>query len=252
LFCRIPSGFRNLPCCKAFHWTQEGRLMNTRPDNPESREPKAGELPADVARLGAMLDARGRRQREALSSEALERIAAMSDLQLPIVGADEPVVIARIETSSPSWWATPRVWRVAAAVAVLAGVGAATFLAVRAFRSDAPAEGTLVDGSRAVAPIAPAPQSPIDPTLLNPARAGLAPAHLESALASSATSATAVVVALSGSVNEPAMHYHDLDESLAADIAPLFQSGSLLDGGGLTYDDLSSEFAAIVAPKSFR
>jgi len=226
--------------------------MNTRPDNPESREPKAGELPADVARLGAMLDARGRRQREALSSEALERIAAMSDLQLPIVGADEPVVIARIETTRPSWWATPRVWRVAAAVAVLAGVGAATFFAVRAFRSDAPAEGTLVDGSRAVAPIAPAPQSPIDPTLLNPARAGLAPAHLESALASSATSATAVVVALSGSFNEPAMHYHDLDESLAADIAPLFQSSSLLDGGGLTYDDLSSEFAAIVAPKSFR
>ena len=112
--------------------------MNTRPDNPESREPKAGELPADVARLGAMLNARGRRQREALSSEALERIAAMSDLQLPIVGADEPVVIARIETTRPSWWATPRVWRVAAAVAVLAGVGAATFFAVRAFRSDAP------------------------------------------------------------------------------------------------------------------
>ena len=221
--------------------------MNTRPDNPESRDPKAGELPADVVRLGAMLDARGRKQREALSDEALERIASMSDLQLPIAGSDEPVVIARIETVRSAHWAASRVWRVAAAVAVLAGVGAATFFAVRAFRSDAPAEGTLVDGSGTDAPIAPAPSTPRNQPLPS-----LAPANLESALATSATSATAVVVALSGSVNEPAMHYHDLDESLAADIAPLFQSSSLLDGGGLTYDDLSSEFAAIVAPKSFR
>lgn len=215
--------------------------MNSRPDDSDDLDPKAAMLPADVARLGAMLDARGRRQREALSDEALERIASMSDLQLPIAGSDEPVVIARIETVRASWWASPRVWRVAAAVAVLAGIGAASFFAVRAFRSDAPAEGTLVDGSSApaLAPVAPAPVVP-------------APANLESALASGAKSATAVVVALSGSVNEPAMHYHDLDESLAADIAPLFQSGSLLDGGGLTYDDLSSEFAAIVAPKSFR
>lgn len=215
--------------------------MNSRPDDSDHLDPKAAMLPADVARLGAMLDARGRRQREALSDEALERIASMSDLQLPIAGSDEPVVIARIETVRASWWASPRVWRVAAAVAVLAGIGAASFFAVRAFRSDAPAEGTLVDGSSApaLAPVAPAPVVP-------------APANLESALASGAKSATAVVVALSGSVNEPAMHYHDLDESLAADIAPLFQSGSLLDGGGLTYDDLSSEFAAIVAPKSFR
>lgn len=215
--------------------------MNSRPDDSDDLDPKAAMLPADVAWLGAMLDARGRRQREALSDEALERIASMSDLQLPIAGSDEPVVIARIETVRASWWASPRVWRVAAAVAVLAGIGAASFFAVRAFRSDAPAEGTLVDGSSApaLAPVAPAPVVP-------------APANLESALASGAKSATAVVVALSGSVNEPAMHYHDLDESLAADIAPLFQSGSLLDGGGLTYDDLSSEFAAIVAPKSFR
>ena len=215
--------------------------MNSRPDDSDDLDPKAAMLPADVARLGAMLDARGRRQREALSDEALERIASMSDLQLPIAGSDEPVVIARIETVRASWWASPRVWRVAAAVAVLAGIGAASFFAVRAFRSDAPAEGTLVDGSSAPAPVPVAP-APVVP----------APANLESALASGAKSATAVVVALSGSVNEPAMHYHDLDESLAADIAPLFQSGSLLDGGGLTYDDLSSEFAAIVAPKSFR
>ena len=219
--------------------------MNSRPDDSDHLDPKAGQLPSDVPSdmvwLGAMLDARGRRQRDALSDEALERIASMSDLQLPIAGSDEPVVIARIETVRASWWASPRVWRVAAAVAVLAGIGAASFFAVRAFRSDAPAEGTLVDGSSAPAPapVAPAPVVP-------------APANLESALASGAKSATAVVVALSGSVNEPAMHYHDLDESLAADIAPLFQSGSLLDGGGLTYDDLSSEFAAIVAPKSFR
>lgn len=225
--------------------------MNPRPDDSDHLDPKAGQLPADVARLGAMLDARGRRQREALSQEALERIASMSDLQLPIAGSDEPVVIARIETVRASWWASPRVWRVAAVVAVLAGVGAASFFALRAFRSDAPAEGTLVDGSASPAPV-PVVPSPVAPVPASLAPANLAPANLESALAGRAKSATAVVVALSGSVNEPAMHYHDLDESLAADIAPLFQSGSLLDGGGLTYDDLSSEFAAIVAPKPFR
>ena len=229
--------------------------MTARPDDSDHLDPKAAKLPADVASdmvwLGAMLDVRGRRQREALSDEALERIASMSDLQLPIAGSDEPVVIARIETARPDWWSSSRVWRVAAAVAVLAGLGVASFFAVRAFRSDAPAEGTLVEGSSApaAAPVAPAP---VVPAPVVPALAKLAPANLESALASGAKSATAVVVALSGSVNEPAMHYHDLDESLAADIAPLFQSGSLLDGGGFTYDDLSSEFAAIVAPKSFR
>jgi len=229
--------------------------MNSRPDDSDHLDPKAGQLPSDVPSdmvwLGAMLDARGRRQREALSDEGLERIASMSDLQLPIAGSDEPVVIARIETVRANWWASSRVWRVAAAVAVLAGIGAASFFAVRAFRSDAPAEGTLVDGSSIPAP-APVVPAPAVPAPVVPALAKLAPANLESALASGAKSATAVVVALSGSVNEPAMHYHDLDESLAADIAPLFQSGSLLDGGGLTYDDLSSEFAAIVAPKSFR
>ena len=140
-------------------------------------------------------------------------------------------------------------WRIAAAVAVVAGLGAAAVFLSRGFggysdSSNAPSEGTLVDGSKVPAPVPAVPSAVPAPKL--------APEHLEHALASGAHSASTVVVALSAPVNEPAVHYHDLDDALAADIAPLFHAGSLLDGSGITYDDLSSEFAAIVAPKPFR
>lgn len=238
--------------------------MNEHPDNLPSRDEQA--LPVDVAGLGRLLDARGSAQRDALSAEALERITAISDLQLPIQGADSPVVIARIGPSEASRReAVRRFWRIAAAVAVIVGIGGAAVLAVRGFNGSEPAPGTLVDGSR---PGLPAPSSApgAAPGSGSGAASGaasnsgsksalavrpLAAEHLEHALASQSRSAAAVVVALSNPSNEPSIHYPDMDDALAADIAPLFQAGSLLDGGGMTYEDLSGEFAALVAPGSF-
>lgn len=226
--------------------------MNEHPDNLPSRDEQA--LPVDVAGLGRLLDARGSAQRDALSAEALERITAISDLQLPIQGADAPVVIARIGPSEASRReAVRRFWRIAAAVAVIVGIGGAAVLAVRGFNGSEPAPGTLVDGSR---PGLPAPSSAPGAASNSGSKSALAvrplaAEHLEHALASQSRSAAAVVVALSNPSNEPSIHYPDMDDALAADIAPLFQAGSLLDGGGMTYEDLSGEFAALVAPGSF-
>ena len=240
--------------------------MNTGSHMPDRDDPRRGEpgrsvdglLPADIAGLGRALDARGRSQREALSAEALERIAAMSDLQLPIAQPDATVVVARI---GPGRSRSAALWRIAAAIAIVAGLGAAAVLLSRGSGGDEPLPGTLVDGGgpgretgteKRTAP-APTPAGAPSAAVAGASPAALAPEHLEHALASSTLrSASTVVVALSGSLNEPAIHYHDLDDAVAADIAPLFHAGSLLDGGGVTYEDLSGELAAIVSPGSFR
>lgn len=218
--------------------------MNTGPHNPGRDGPDPhhdGALPADIAGLGRALDARGRIQREALSSEALERIASMSDLQLPFAQPAALVVVARI---GPARARGAMLWRIAAAAVLVAGIGAAAVLLSRVSVDGHAAPGPLVNGGSEVAPKS-AGHAPASPAL--------DPEHLEHALASSGLrSASSMVVALSGPINEPAIHYHDLDDAVAADMAPLFHAGSLLDGGGVTYEDLSGELAALVSPGSFR
>ena len=236
--------------------------MNGPHDNPSSsdRARRGGDphgLPRDLMDLGDMLDARGEAQRGGLPSDALERIVAMSDLQLPLTGQEQgtghPAVIARI---GPSRLGMARVWRIAAGIAVVAGLGAAVVLLARGFGSEAPAPGTLVDGSDAVNTSGESVRSGSRSESTSDSARPLASQHLERALATAkSASASAVVVALSGTstmAHDASLHFPDLDESLAADIAPLFQAGSLLDGGGMTYEDLSSEVAAIVAPGAFR
>jgi hypothetical protein len=254
--------------------------MNDQPDNfssrGEGREGSRGEgrdgsrgagrardahaLPEDLGDLGRLLDARGETQRGGLSTDALERIASMSDLQLPMSGQEGPMVIARI---GPARAGATRFWRIAAGIAVVAGLGVAAVLISRGFGGGAPAPGTLVDGgSSGGAPVVESPQSPERGVVAPKSTRTIAAEHLERALAATAAvpakaaSASAVVVALSGASSaaghDASLHFPDLDEALAADIAPLFQAGSLLDGSGMTYEDLSSEVAAIVGPGSFR
>lgn len=236
-------------------------MNNDAPNFDRGSDPLGGErLPADLAGLGRALDGRGRTGREALSAEALERIVAMSDLQLPIAGpntGDAPVVIARI---GPDRSGSARFWRIAAAVAVVAGLGAAALLLSRGSGDSEPAPGTLVEGTRGGSPSGGDAGShrvnPLVPPTVAPGvkrDTALTPEHLERALAvGNLHSASSMVVALSGPINEPAVHYHDLDDAVVADIAPLFHAGALLDGGGTTYEDLTGELAAIVAPASFR
>lgn len=224
-------------------------------DSGHSQDAGGGSDRFDRA-LGRSLDRRGASHRDALSAEALARISAMSDLQLPLAGSAEPPVLARIEVETSrrySSWA----WRVAAAVAVVAGIGTAAVLIARGLGGDAPKSGSLADGasdrSADRSPGWPSAEAvtPPESAVVQAARSRLRPEHIESALSGVTGSASAVVVALSGAADEPSVHYPDLDESLAADIAPFFHSGSLLDGGGTTYQDLSGEFAAIVAKGSF-
>lgn len=211
------------------------------------------EVPGELKPVARALDRRGASQRGALSPEALERIASMSEMQLPMALPESPVVIARIGPSGAMGRSSararvgPRAWlRIAAAVAVAAVVGGAAWVLSRG-SSDEPAPGTLVQD----APADPAPDAAV---AVRPLPEFLLPEFFELVIAraASARSASAVVVALSGAAEDPALHYHDVDDALAADIAPIFHAGSLLDGGGTTYDDLSGELAAIVASMPLR
>lgn len=202
-------------------------------------------LPADLADLGRLLDRQGASQRGGLSREALERISAMSDLQLPLVQSDGPMVIARIARIGGADASATRYWRIAAAIALIVGIGGAVLIFARGSNDPDQKMGTgatLADGSRAPV-IDPVPV--IAPKLVAAApstvsgRRGVSVEHLERALVGAS------------SAREASLQFPDIDAALAADIAPLFHASSLLDGGGTTYEDLSSEFAAIVAPTSF-
>jgi hypothetical protein len=223
--------------------------MNTDRDNLQpGDDPSAGEC----AELGSLLDARGRAQRSALSHEALERIASMSDLQLPMAASETPVVIARIG-HAPS-----RLWRLAAAIAAAVGLVGAGWLVARGFSAEpGPNTDSLVQGTpteQQLPGATPDADSPIRPSTATPSvePRRLAADHLERAIANTPRSAATVVVALSGAGREPALQYHDLDDALAGDFAPLFHSGSLLDGAGTTYEDLQGELASLASPGSFR
>ena len=166
----------------------------------------------------------------------------MSDLQLPLVQSDGPLVIARIGRADAS---ATRYWRIAAAIALIVGIGGAVLIFARGSNDPDQKMGTgatLADGSRAPV-IDPVPV--IAPKLVASApstvsgRRGVSVEHLERALAGAS------------SAREASLQFPDIDAALAADIAPLFHASSLLDGGGTTYEDLSGEFAAIVAPTSF-
>jgi hypothetical protein len=213
------------------------------PDHEPGRDPdqEATALPADLADVGRLLDMQGASQRGGLSREALERISAMSDLQLPLVQSDGPLVIARIGRADAS---ATRYWRIAAAIALIVGIGGAVLIFARGSNDPDQKMGTgatLADGSRAPV-IDPVPV--IAPKLVASAsstvsgRRGVSVEHLERALAGAS------------SAREASLQFPDIDAALAADIAPLFHASSLLDGGGTTYEDLSGEFAAIVAPTS--
>lgn len=226
--------------------------MNTDRDNLQPGDEFSA---AECAELGRLLDARGRAQRSALSNEALERIASMSDLQLPMAASETPVVIARIGHVGH---APSRLWRLAAAIAAAAGLVGAGWLVARGFSVEpGPSTDSLVQDTSVEQEIrgaTPGAGSPARPSTATPSveLRRLAADHVERAMANTLRSAATVVVALSGASREPALQYHDLDDALAGDFAPLFHSGSLLDGAGTTYEDLQGELASLASPGSFR
>jgi len=219
-------------------------MSDFKPNSQSGRD--EAPIPADLVDLVGMLDRRGAAERGALSREALERMVSMSDLQLPLAQQGEvSPVVARIGPAGAS--RSARIWRIAAAVAVVAGLGAVAALAARGLFSNSDPKiapgGALVDANPVVDPIAP---TPVPAEHLDRALSGA------TSVRTASSGVSAMVVALSGAASEAALQYPDLDDALAADIAPIFHTGALLDGGGTTYEDLSGEFAAITGLSSPR
>lgn len=222
------------------------------PASERAREASRG-LPRELRGVARLLDEAGARQRRRLGADAVERIFAASDLQRPFGHPDAAPVVYRIQ---PSASRRRPLLRLAAAVAVAAGLGAVVFVAVRA-RDAESTRGSARESELAVAPSAPtvapdAPQAPSATTSKIASGFGYLDAALEGAASApmASRSAGAVIVALADTRSGSLAGFADADDALARDLAPLFSTTALLDGGASTYDDLTEEFASVVSRAS--
>jgi hypothetical protein len=252
-------------------------MSSSGPNNPEHHDgSRAGEpsVSAELRSVARFLDERGARERSRLRSDSLERIISASDFQRPLELEKVAPVVGRIAPVPRTGglagffnglFAAPVLVRLAAAVAVLAGVGGAIVL-VRSWASPVANDGVIVadggelgDGtqdsgqpgdSEGKAPIE--PKSMIAVGHVN----HLDVNHLDVALedtvgaATSSRSASAVIVALADRRAGSLAGFAGADEALAQELEPLFSTGALLDDGDTTYDDLSQELAAVVTRTS--
>ncbi|MFM7134949.1 MAG: hypothetical protein ACKO0W_11590 [Planctomycetota bacterium] len=200
----------------------------------------AGETPRDVARLARLLDEEGRDARAGLAPDALERIFAASDLQLPLAEPVRPVagrILPRRPRTIGMPWEIGRVIRIAASVALVASLFVAAFFIQRALRGSGGTGATPRESQLATAPVAPvAPAASRAP----------APEHFEAAiggaLAVRTTSVPAAgVVAALASRDAGGTDRFDDDDALS-DLAPMIGADA-----GASYDDLFGEVAAIAA-----
>ena len=212
---------------------------------PEDRSPDA--VPPDVRGVARLLDERGARLapgrglREALSAEAIERIFAASDLQLPVAnGSADGAVIHRIgDRRRPK----PGVLRgspflIAASLAAIIGLGVAAYVA-----TDLIARGASTPSGRSVVAMADAADAAdaadvapaIDPTYFDFVLASMSAASEPTPSGEAVTTDAGLDgprVVIAGFVM-PADH-----ES---------SGGTLLDGVSTTHDDLTGELAALGA-----
>jgi hypothetical protein len=257
-------------------------MNSSGPNNPEHHDgSRAGEpsVSAELRSVARFLDERGARERSRLRSDSLERIISASDLPRPLELEKVAPVVGRIAPVPRTGglagffnglFAAPALVRLAAAVAVLAGVGGAIVL-VRSWASPVANDGVIVadggelgDGtqdsgqpgdSEGKAPIE--PKSMIAVGHVNHLDVNhLDVNHLDVALedtvgaATSSRSASAVIVALADRRAGSLAGFAGADEALAQELEPLFSTGALLDDGDTTYDDLSQELAAVVTRTS--
>ncbi len=216
-------------------------------------------LPRDLRFVASALDARAREMRDELSEQALERIFAASDMQLPLGEyADAAPIAGRIvratDTTRARWFShgLSSALRIAAAVAVVAGLSGVVIAVVRgSFTPAVPGiepGGTLVQAPEipATAPrdaVAHVGSSNNSPTTPRSTRA-LTPDHLDHALAAAfatqnaANSTTAMIVALADGNVAAVTQFTSSTEP---------RSDFDLDLDATTYDDLSGEISAILA-----
>lgn len=254
-------------------------MNSSGPNNPEHHDgSRAGEpsVPAELRSVARFLDERGARERSRLRRDSLERIISASDLQRPLELEKVAPVVGRIAPGPRAGglagffnglFAAPVLVRLAAAVAVLAGVGGAIVL-VRSWAPPVANDGVIVadggelgDGTQdSGQPGDSKGTSPVEPKSMIAVRHldvnHLDVNHLDVALedtvgaATSSRSASAVIVALADRRSGSLAGFAGADEALAQELEPLFSTGALLDDGDTTYDDLSQELAAVVTRTS--
>lgn len=232
--------------------------FNERPVSPNG--PDGG---AEFRALVRELNAVGASHRATLSEAALERIFAASDLQLPIPSAP---IAGRI---GPTFGRTfgvrfSTVFRIAAAAAVVVGLGAIAVILVRANSGVGPATvpgGALVEAQPAPTGFSEGSVGEAGVSLTPKPRAAqptLAAEHLDSALSddfsvrTTSRSASGVIVVLDTS-------RYSVGYTGGSSAATMFEGGraeafapNFFDGSETTYEDLSSEFAALVSQSALR
>ena len=189
-----------------------------------------------LASLIRALDRSGADERSTLTPSALERVFAASDLQLPLgTSAVNPVVGRILPLRSTN--SSRTLLRYAAAAAVVVGVGSLLFVLTRSGDSTKRLDSReLVIEAPTVAPtVAPAPSAPETRIALQPTVE-----HLDS-----------VLVAFSAPHGVADYRLAHLDEAFAIDASDAAQSDARVDAGlaayhDVSFEDLSSEFAAIV------
>jgi hypothetical protein len=212
-----------------------------------SRQPHSDEFGGSAAdSLEMHLAARADRERGRLSADAFERIFAASDLQLPVPVGNEHAVVARIGAPSR------RAWRVAAAIAALAGTSLIVFLIARGgstVESESLPGRAIVDGAGIVPATNGATSGVTNGATSSVSRPQLPePSHFDLALSGALTatkasqSATGAVVALH---TAPTAALAVVASSAAWDDPATFASNG--DLGAITYDGLSGEFDALLA-----
>jgi len=198
-----------------------------------------GQVPADIAGIARALDEAGAKERGRLSPRALDRVFAASDLQLPLAGEVSPVV-ARIGTLGAGRSASRLVLRAAGIAAAVCGALVGAYLVSRALRGDEGAVGSAPGGTL----VQDAPASSDAPSRAAAPVRPLEPQHVEAVLVdASAGSREAAILALAD--RSASGLGGESDESDV--FAGLLGASAFLDGAQPTYEDLSGEFAALVA-----
>ena len=191
-----------------------------------------------LASLIRALDRSGADERSTLTPSALERVFAASDLQLPLgTSAVNPVVGRILPLRSTN--SSRTLLRYAAAAAVVVGVGSLLFVLTRSGDSTKRLDSRelVIDAPT----VAPAPSAPETRIALQPTVE-----HLDS-----------VLVAFSAPHGVADYRLAHLDEAFAIDASDAAQSDARVDAGlaayhDVSFEDLSSEFAAIVTLSAAR
>ena len=218
-------------------------------------EQDGADAQADLRLLGEALDRNGARERSTLSSAALERIFAASELQLPLGDSAVTPGAPRLQLVAPQQSFlrkhAPFV-RYAAAAAIVIATGALVVVLSRSAHSpDGSGTRELANGNpeKSMAPVPTVPERN-NLIVLQPPTVE----HLDSAMVAMSTSPVVLSVSLP-TLAHSLYASGDFDAQVHTSIHSGIDSG--IDSGldayqDVSFEELSSEFAAIVKDAAYR